>query len=287
VRGLAAYALAPGREQRLAQLIPSTATAKKEQHDRQAAALQQRLKRLTTTQDNLMRELRGSFDMPDHAGEEYRRRIRADYAALHAEHETIKAQLEELADDPALGSDLDLFSLLPEMASELDELPADLQAELFAAFDIQIAWNAPMRQATFHATITDTTPQIVTALLARASDTHAPATDAAISADGSALPGQGSVRIPIGMVKHPAVVQASGQVLPGRPTRARPCLRGFQARCIVLTASPRSGMNGAAEPCGPGFPGDILPGRHSGQDRGEQDVGGPRSVLAMFCPQQP
>ena len=149
LRGLAAYALAPGREQRLAQLIPSTATAKKEQHDRQAAALHKRLKRLTSTQDNLMRELRGSFDMPDHAGEEYRRRIRADYATLHTEHQTITAQLAELADDPVPTNDLDLVRLLPEVAAGLDELPADLQAELFDVFGIQIVWNAPTRQATF------------------------------------------------------------------------------------------------------------------------------------------
>ena len=199
LRGLAAYALSPGREQRLAQLIPSTATAKKEQHDRQTAALHQRLKRLTTTQNNLMRELRGSFDMPDHAGEEYRRRIRAGYATLHTEHETITAHLAELADDPAPGNDLDLVTLLPEVAAGLDELPADLQAELFAAFDIQIAWNAPMRQAT----ITDTTPGIVTALLARAADSHAPATStatsdsAATSTDTSRPPVEGSMRIPI------------------------------------------------------------------------------------------
>ena len=62
------------------------------------------------------------------------------------------------------------------MAAGLDELPADLQTELLAAFGIQIVWNAPTRQATFHATITDTTPGIVTALLARATDRHAPAT---------------------------------------------------------------------------------------------------------------
>ena len=47
-----------------------------------------------------MRELRGSFDMPDHAGDEYRRRIRADYATLDTEHQHIKAQLAELAADP-------------------------------------------------------------------------------------------------------------------------------------------------------------------------------------------
>ena len=62
------------------------------------------------------------------------------------------------------------------------ELPEPIQAELFTALDIQILWNAPMRQATFHATITDTTPQLINALLDRANDddaagpAHSPAT---------------------------------------------------------------------------------------------------------------
>ena len=97
VDGLSAYALAPGREKRLAALIPHTASARQQQHDRQAAALRTRLKRVTAQQDNLMRELNGSFDMPDEAGEQYRRRIRADYARLHDERQPIETQLSELA----------------------------------------------------------------------------------------------------------------------------------------------------------------------------------------------
>ena len=93
-RGLSAYALAPGREQRLAELIPHTATARQAQHDRQAATLAKRLKRLTARQDNLMRELDESFDMADEAGEAYRRRIRADYTTLHAERKDIETQLD-------------------------------------------------------------------------------------------------------------------------------------------------------------------------------------------------
>ena len=162
--------LAPGREQRLAGLIPHTAIARQAQHDRQAAALAKQLKRLTARQENLMRELDESFDMADEAGEAYRRRIRADYATLHGERKDIQTQLADLAADAAPAPAPDLVSLLPEVTADLADLPPGLQAELFEVFDIQIIWNAPMRQATFRATITDTTPAIVTALLARASD---------------------------------------------------------------------------------------------------------------------
>ena len=72
--------------------------------------------------------------------------------------------------DETWASATDLVSLLPEVTADLAALPPELQAELLDAFDIQIIWNAPMRQATFRATITDTTPGIITALLARASN---------------------------------------------------------------------------------------------------------------------
>ena len=175
-RGLSAYALAPGRATRLAQLIPATTDAKQQHRDRQAAALATRLKRITAQQDHLMREINGSFDMPDEAGEEYRRRLRHDYTALHTERKTIETQLTELAADTTPASDPHLIDLLPEVASDLAGLPPDLHAELLAAFDIQIVWNAPLRQATIHATITDTTPDIITALLIRASTGPAQAT---------------------------------------------------------------------------------------------------------------
>ena len=56
--------------------------------------------------------------------------------------------------DPSetLTAQLEVLDELPELAG-LDELPERLQTELFTAFDIQILWNAPMKQATFFATI--------------------------------------------------------------------------------------------------------------------------------------
>ena len=122
-RGLSAYALAPGRATRLAQLIPATADAKQQHRDQQTAALGTRLKRITAQQDHLMREINGSFDMPDEAGEEYRRRLRHDYATLHTERKTIETQLTELAADTTPASDPHLIDLLPEIASDLAGLP--------------------------------------------------------------------------------------------------------------------------------------------------------------------
>ena len=109
----------------------------------------------------------------------YRARIREQFVTLCGDREAITAQLEALDKDSARhGTDPALLDELPELAGRLDELPERLQADLFAAFDIQILWNPPMKQATFFATISDTTPGIITALLDRANDDPATASTA-------------------------------------------------------------------------------------------------------------
>ena len=114
--------------------------------------------------------------MPAKAADVYRARIRQQFVTLCGERETLTAQLDALDNDHGRhGNDPALLDELPELAARLDELPERLQAELFAAFDIQILWNPPMKQATFFATISDTTPGIITALLDRANDDPATA----------------------------------------------------------------------------------------------------------------
>ena len=117
-----------------------------------------------------MRELDDSFDMPTRPARPTAAASAPITPTLHGERKDIETQLDDLAADAAPAPAPDLVSLLPEVTADLAALPPALQAELFEVFDIQIIWNAPMRQATFRATITDTTPAIVTALLARASD---------------------------------------------------------------------------------------------------------------------
>ena len=110
--------------------------------------------------------------MPPKAADAYRARIRQQFVTLCADREAITAQLGALDKDAARhGTDPALLDELPELAGRLDELPERLQAELFAAFDIQVLWNPPMKQATFFAT----TPGIITALLDRANDDPATA----------------------------------------------------------------------------------------------------------------
>ncbi len=96
-----------------------------------------------------------------------RARIHAHFTDLHHQRETIQAQLTALTTGTGRADDIDLLDELPELPGRLDDLPEHLQGELFAAFNIQVVWNQPMNQATFHAAITGTTPGIVTELLTR------------------------------------------------------------------------------------------------------------------------
>ena len=147
------------------------------------------MKQIDTAQDSLIHDL-GILptDPADTAAHAMRKRIHAHFTDLHHERETIEAQLKALASDTGRGNDPDLLDELPELAGRLDELPEHIQAELFAAFDIQVLWNPPMRQATFFATITDTTPGIITDLLARAGDDN-PGSAAAPATSSNAVAG--------------------------------------------------------------------------------------------------
>ena len=135
----------------------------------------------------------------DTAAHAMRARIHAHFTDLHHQRETIEAELAALATDPGRADDVDLLDELPEIAGRLDELPEHLQAELFAAFDIQVVWNQPMNQVTFHAALTDTTPGTITELLALTggdptsaetgpAPTHTPATSSNAASGFTRLP---------------------------------------------------------------------------------------------------
>jgi len=163
---LTAYTLTSGRKERLAELLPADTAAKKAQADAQAAALTKRLKQIDVAQDSLIHDLHIlPTDPADTAAHAMRARIHAHFTDLHHQRETIEAQLTTLTTDTGPVNDIDLLDELPELAGRVDELPEQLQAELFAAFDIQVVWNQPMNQVTFFAVITDTTPGIITELL--------------------------------------------------------------------------------------------------------------------------
>jgi hypothetical protein len=156
--GLAAYALAPGRTARLAELLPADAAAQQAWRDAHAAALAAKLRQADKALDSLVYDLGNlSTDPADTATQAMRARIHAHFAQKHAEREKADAELTALGNDTG-HSTVDLLDDLPELATRRADLPTHIQAALFAAFEIQVLWNPPLKQATFHAAITTPPP---------------------------------------------------------------------------------------------------------------------------------
>ena len=115
--GLAAYALAPGRAARLAELLPAGAADAQARHDAQANALRLRLKQADAAEHNLITELNNAAGMPPKAADAYRARIRQQFVTLCGNREALTAQLYALDKDAGRhGTDPALLDELPELA---------------------------------------------------------------------------------------------------------------------------------------------------------------------------
>ncbi len=231
---LSAYALAPGRKARLAELLPAGAAAQQARTDTQAAALALRLKQIDTALDSYVIDLgRLPADPADSAARAMRDRIHTQFAHQHHQRETIEAQLKALTAATGRTNDTDLLDELPELPGRLDELPEPIQAQLFAAFDIQVLWNPDINQATFHATITDTTPGLITDLLTRAGNDPATTTAAGTTTSTTATPAPATSTNPVaGLTRLPIC---------GKPT---PIMKVCRAGPVRRSRSGRSRLAG-------------------------------------------
>jgi hypothetical protein len=156
----------PGRAALLAAQLPVTDAAATADRDAQAAALTARLRQIDTGMGSCVLELEQlPADPADTAAAALRGRIRARFADLHTEHEQKTAQLAALTAVTPKAADTTLLDQLPLAGDILPGLPDDLKARLFAAFDLQILWNKPARQATVHAEITEHTLRALPGIL--------------------------------------------------------------------------------------------------------------------------
>jgi hypothetical protein len=160
------YVFSYDRAAMLADRIPATTAEHAAARAREHARLTADLARIDTAQNGLFTELEqlGSDTSP--ATQAYRARIRARHSDYHDQRTTTQTQLDALtaaatpADDPAL------LDELPYLAATLAGAPAHLIENLLAALDLQVLYRPEQDQATIWATLTDTTPQTITALLA-------------------------------------------------------------------------------------------------------------------------
>ncbi len=146
--------------------LPATDAAATADRDAAAAAISTRLKQIDTAQNSCILELEQlPADPADTAAVAMRARIRARFGDLHAEREQLDAQLTALNAATPRACDPALLDELPLAGDILPRLPAELKARLLDAFDIQILWNKPGRQATVFAEITDATLRALPAIL--------------------------------------------------------------------------------------------------------------------------
>ena len=154
------------RAELLAVQLPATDAAAVADRDASAAAIKTRLKQIDTAQNSCILELEQlPADPADTASAALRGRIRARFADLHAEREQLDAQLAALAASTPRAADPALLDELPLAGDILPGLPPDLKARLLDAFDIQVLWSKPGRQATVFAEITEATLKALPAIL--------------------------------------------------------------------------------------------------------------------------
>jgi len=168
----------PERAALLADLIPAGAAELARQREQQAAALHQRLHQIDTAEDAHAREIE-ALTRDHHAASPaaitaLRTRLIARFTELEDERAAINAQLAALTAASDEQHATDLLNRLPLLGDILDHAPARLQAQLYDAFSIQVLYRHHINQVSIHATITDTTPQTLAAIIADAHPEHAP-----------------------------------------------------------------------------------------------------------------
>ena len=159
------YVFGHDRAAMLASQIPATSAEHAAARQRQETRLRGELTRIATAQAGLLTELEQLGPDTSPATQAYRQRIRTRHAQLHDEHTAAQAQLDDLQAAATPDQDPALLDELPYLAAQLDQAPAGLLEALINALDIQILYRPEQHQATIWATLTDTTPATITALL--------------------------------------------------------------------------------------------------------------------------
>ena len=157
--------LGPGRAEMLAAALPATQGDADQRHHARAEELRLQAARNETAQAGLITQLANMGSDTAPAANAMRERITAQFNNLYAQAQAITAELDHLADADQPAPDHTLLDELPYAAAHLTDAPAHLRARLYDAFDIQALYRQPMKQATIWATITDTTPGTIAALL--------------------------------------------------------------------------------------------------------------------------
>jgi site-specific DNA recombinase len=215
------YLLGHDRAAMLETQLPAGTAEVAAQRDRQAAALRKKLAKITTAQDGLIAQIEqlGSDTSPGTRA--LRDRINEQFRQRHDQHAALTAELEALttpspdADDTG---DPALLDELPYAPGLLSQAPPAIRQAIYAAFDINCLYRHDQGQVTIWATITNTTPGIIQALLddprTGTSTTATPPPDLFADLMNAAIATRTAD-------KSPARTRADGRFRPGRMRRSR------------------------------------------------------------------
>jgi site-specific DNA recombinase len=164
----------PDRAAHLAALLPATQADDTARREHQAAALRKKLRHIDAAENAHAREIEALANLPQDAPAvtALRTRIIERFGELEADRASINKQLAALTQAPAFLQDPTLLDALPTLAGVLTGAPPRLQAQLFAALDLQLVYKKDTHQVTIYATLTPTTPHALTAII----DTSEPPT---------------------------------------------------------------------------------------------------------------
>jgi hypothetical protein len=160
------YVFGHDRDAMLSKHLPATAADEATRREAQAAELGRQIARNQASAKGLITELAQLGDDTSPAAAEYRKRIREHHADLWNATAALQSKLDDLQAQAATDSDTALITQLPYVAGILNQAPEEIREALYAALDVHCTYRADKNQVTIRATITDSTPGIVAALLA-------------------------------------------------------------------------------------------------------------------------
>ena len=146
--------------------LPASAAEAAARREAQARQLRKRVARNEASQKGLIAELAQLGDDASPAATEYRKRIREHHTELYSQGAALHAQLEAITAQAASENDPALIEQLPYAPGFLLRAPDHVREALYAALNLHCTFRGDKQQVTIRATITDTTPGIVAALIA-------------------------------------------------------------------------------------------------------------------------
>jgi hypothetical protein len=161
----------------LAEQLPASAADDTARREQETARLHKRLKKIDAAENAHAREIENLASLPQDAPAitALRSRIIAWFTELETERTGINERLAALDRATRQDDEPSLLDALPILGDALPDLPATIQAHLFAAFGLELIYNKDNHQVSIYATITPSTPHTLAGIIVSSEPPAAPA----------------------------------------------------------------------------------------------------------------